>query len=749
MSRRRATKKDATDGASDSETDITLSQDSHLDATSLLSIIKHIEEQRHKDTAEREQREDEREQREFEREKWRQEETERRERYDREQQQRNDERWDRLLQQRDNSTETLISSSSIANIQVPMFCKQAEDDTDIASFLVNFQSHMESYSVPKRHWPAHLVPVLNRSAQQAHAAFKTTVKQDYDQLRERLLKHFHVNRDSYRRKMFSLKKLPQESWVTHWRRHQQWSRRWIQECKTREEVSDMYDAEIILGKMPPWLVTWIRDKKPRDIEEMMEWVDDHLFNSNRPPDQNRRFQQRGDRLTEHGRQSETEQKPTSAVKREAEQKSGKKQRTDEGTKPWRRPKFDPNLGPRCFSCNEYGHFANACPEKVQQINFIEEEPLAAVIRGKIAGNDVHHILVDTGASKTVIRKQWVPNAAMTGKRLRFAALSGPLQVLPLAVVTLEIDGQKLELEVAVSDNLRYDALLGRDVPFLWNLGSHLQVPDYVGMVQTQAQRKQTDAATMEAEEATKASQANVTSWEEVQEQNSDDSSNRDESVELSETSLVEQQVGEPSEWLDEEASDLPVLTEDLFLPDPARKKLTHSEYRSKRQKYATVSDTSHQLDGGASRLQTAQESDSTLDIIRKSVHNGDKQYLMEDELLYQVTERDGTGECARQLVLPRMYREMALRTAHSVPMAGHLGRKKTMNRLLERFFRPGIYVDVQELCRTCPECQRVACHHKHKAPLMSMPTISADKPGRKMLSAGEGVRSVREPHPLP
>ena len=100
-------------------------------------------------------------------------------------------------------------------------------------------------------------------------------------------------------------------------------------------------------------------------------------------------------------------------------------------------------------------------------------------------------------------------------------------MLPLAEVTLEIDGQKLEREVAVSDNLRYDALLGRDVPFLWNLGSHLQVQDYVGMVQTQAQRKQTDAETVAAEEATNASQANVTSWEEVQEQPSGDSSNRD------------------------------------------------------------------------------------------------------------------------------------------------------------------------------------------------------------------------------
>ena len=196
----------------------TLTTRSHLDATALLSIIKHMEEQGHKDTDKREQREVKREQREFEREKWQREETEKRERYDREQRQWNDKCWDRLLQLRDNLTATLISSSSIANIRVPQFCKQAKDNTDITSFLVNFQSHMESNTVPKRHWAAHLVSVLNRSAQQAHTAFETTVKQDYDQLRELLLKHFHVNCDSYRSKMFSLKKLPQESWVTYWRR---------------------------------------------------------------------------------------------------------------------------------------------------------------------------------------------------------------------------------------------------------------------------------------------------------------------------------------------------------------------------------------------------------------------------------------------------------------------------------------------------------------------------------------------------
>ena len=75
------------------------------------------------------------------------------------------------------------------------------------------------------------------------------------------------------------------------------------------------------------------------------------------------------------------------------------------------------------------------------------------------------------------------------KTLSFYCIERAAQVLLLAVVTLKINEQMLELEVAVSDDLRYDTVLGRTVPFLWNLVSHLQVLDYFGMVQTRAQRK--------------------------------------------------------------------------------------------------------------------------------------------------------------------------------------------------------------------------------------------------------------------
>lgn len=41
------------------------------------------------------------------------------------------------------------------------------------------------------------------------------------------------------------------------------------------------------------------------------------------------------------------------------------------------------------------------------------------------------------------------------------------------------------------------------------------------------------------------------------------------------------------------------------------------------------------------------------------------------------------SESCDQVVLPRMHREQALRLAHDIPMAGHLGRDRTLARLLK------------------------------------------------------------------
>ena len=104
----------------------------------------------------------------------------------------------------------------------------------------------------------------------------------------------------------------------------------------------------------------------------------------------------------------------------------------------------------------------------------------------------------------------------------------------------------------------------------------------------------------------------------------DDCTNSDESVGQSEMSVVKEQVDEPV--VGQMRSDWPVLAEDLLLPDrPARK---NSPVVS-----ADVRNENFKVDG----------------------------------ILYRETERFRMGECTRQLVLSRMYREMTHRTAPSVP----------------------------------------------------------------------------------
>ena len=51
------------------------------------------------------------------------------------------------------------------------------------------------------------------------------------------------------------------------------------------------------------------------------------------------------------------------------------------------------------------------------------------------------------------------------------------------------------------------------------------------------------------------------------------------------------------------------------------------------------------------------------------------------------------------------------------------GRKMIQDRLLCFFFWAGLYSDVAELCRSCPEYQRTARYKKHQAPLNSLPLI--------------------------
>ncbi len=67
------------------------------------------------------------------------------------------------------------------------------------------------------------------------------------------------------------------------------------------------------------------------------------------------------------------------------------------------------------------------------------------------------------------------------------------------------------------------------------------------------------------------------------------------------------------------------------------------------------------------------------------------------ERLYRVTQDTQSKEITTQLLVPKSRREMLFQAAHCTPMAGHLGEAKTRERLMARFFWPGLHENVRQL----------------------------------------------------
>ncbi len=66
---------------------------------------------------------------------------------------------------------------------------------------------------------------------------------------------------------------------------------------------------------------------------------------------------------------------------------------------------------------------------------------------------------------------------------------------------------------------------------------------------------------------------------------------------------------------------------------------------------------------------------------------------------------------------------MLFQAAHCTPMAGHLGEAKTRERLMARFFWPGLHENVRRWCTACRECQLVNPPATAKEPLRPLPLM--------------------------
>lgn len=85
---------------------------------------------------------------------------------------------------------------------------------------------------------------------------------------------------------------------------------------------------------------------------------------------------------------------------------------------------------------------------------------------------------------------------------------------------------------------------------------------------------------------------------------------------------------------------------------------------------------------------------------------------------------NASSEVINQLVVPKSLRHKVMRLAHSGLLAGHEGTGKTVSRINAQFYWPALQQDVANFVRSCDVCQKTIPKGKvKKVPLDKMPLI--------------------------
>ncbi len=84
-------------------------------------------------------------------------------------------------------------------------------------------------------------------------------------------------------------------------------------------------------------------------------------------------------------------------------------------------------------------------------------------------------------------------------------------------------------------------------------------------------------------------------------------------------------------------------------------------------------------------------------------------YLQDGVLLRKWRPRDRPADESwagmTQIVLPKSFRQDVLRLAHEISMAGHLGIRKTHEKIGRHFYWPHMHKDIVSYCHSCHACQ--------------------------------------------
>ena len=289
----------------------------------------------------------------------------------------------------------------------------------------------------------------------------------------------------------------------------------------------------------------------------------------------------------------------------------------------------------------------------EELDLVESQvDKSSTVCGTIGGQKYKNILLDTGATRIVMSRNLISPSSYTGRRKLARGFSGDKQFLLIARTKVQVNGTEHNLEVLVADGLSHDALLGRDVPELWEIGKHLLYDDLIGMMSSrikQLQQLPTDFHEPESQEPTDSEESDVNDNDECpfdresqvkyvlpDEHNSssdvrESSNNSDEFSMRAQSTIdgseMENIIPQKDEELTFTTAASPPQTKMLRLRENCSDQTSDSSASRQKARADYVSSRpGHHLDVSAEELQCEQQIDESLKVWREKANAGDNQF---------------------------------------------------------------------------------------------------------------------------